>query len=122
MTFAKRVFQFAGVVGVLMLLPFYFLEERIGRDMPPAINHPEYFYGFVGIALACQVLFLVIATDPRRYRPLMLVGVLEKLSFGLPTILLVVQDRAAVLMLGPAIFDLSLGVLFVLAWLRTPAR
>ena len=37
----------------------------------------------VGVALVCQLLFLLISTDPRRYRPIILIGVLEKLSFAL---------------------------------------
>ena len=34
MTFAKRVFLIAGVYGLLVLVPQYFMEERIGRDTP----------------------------------------------------------------------------------------
>ena len=37
------------------------MEARVGRDYPPAITHPEYFYGFLGVAAAWQVAFLVIA-------------------------------------------------------------
>jgi hypothetical protein len=59
MTFAKRVFFLAGVYGILALTPMYFLEARLGRDFPPPITHPEHFYGFVGVALAWQVLFAV---------------------------------------------------------------
>jgi hypothetical protein len=40
MTFARRVFMGAGIYGVVALAPLYFLEERIGRDLPPAITHP----------------------------------------------------------------------------------
>ena len=58
MIFAKRVFFIAGVYGILALTPMYFLEDRIGRDFPPPIAHPEHFYGFVGVALAWQMLSL----------------------------------------------------------------
>lgn len=122
MTFAKRVFAIAGIAGIAAVLPMYMLEQRLGRDLPPPITHPEYFYGFIGVVLACQVMFLVIATDPQRYRPLMLVAILEKAGFVIPTLLLVIQDRVAVLMLGPALADLTLGILFALAWARTPKR
>ncbi|TWU23634.1 hypothetical protein [Bythopirellula polymerisocia] len=50
--FAKRVFFWAGVYGVILLVPQFFLEAQIGRDYPPAITHPEHFYGFIGVALA----------------------------------------------------------------------
>ena len=88
MTFARRVFQVAAIYGLLVLVPQYFLEGKTGRDFPPAITHPEYFYGFIGVAVAWQLAFLVIARDPVRYRPLMPVAVVEKLAFGVPAILL----------------------------------
>jgi hypothetical protein len=52
MRFAKAVFLIAGIYGVMILTPIYFMEGKIGRDTPPAITHPEYFYGFLGTALA----------------------------------------------------------------------
>ena len=70
MIFARRVFLIAGIYGLLVLLPLYFMEARIGRDQPPAITHPEYFYGFLGVAVSWQVAFLVISRDPVRFRPL----------------------------------------------------
>src|SRR5919106_364637 len=74
--FATRVFTAAAVYGILVLAPQYFLEDRVGRDFPPSITHPEHFYGFIGVALAWQVLFLIIASDPVRYRPAMLAAIL----------------------------------------------
>ena len=44
----------------------------IGQKDPPLITHPGFYYGFVGCALAWQVAFCFIATNPVRYRPLML--------------------------------------------------
>ena len=52
---ARWVFLVAGVYGVLVVLPQYSLEARIARDFPPPITHPEYFYGFIGVALAWRV-------------------------------------------------------------------
>ncbi len=43
MKFSKIVFLIAGIYGLLVLTPMYFLESKIGRDAPPAITHPEYF-------------------------------------------------------------------------------
>ena len=82
MKFAKRLFSIAGVYGLLTLLPQYFLERKIGRDFPPPISHPEFYYGFIGIAVAWQILFLIIASDPHRYRAAMLAAVVEKATFG----------------------------------------
>src|SRR4051794_31524511 len=120
MVFARRPFLIAGVYGLLVLLPMYFLEGRIGRDTPPPVTHPEFFYGFLGVAVAWQAAFLVIARDPVRFRPLMLPAVLEKAGFGLPALVLWLGGRLAAPMLAAGLFDLALGVLFVVAYLRTP--
>ena len=80
MKVARWIFGIAAVYGFLVIAPLYFTEARIGHDDPPAITHPEFFYGFIGITLAWQVVFLLIARKPARYRPLMLVSVLEKLA------------------------------------------
>jgi hypothetical protein len=117
--FARWVFRVAGVYGLLVIAPQYFLERQISQDQPPAITHPEYFYGFVGVALAWQVAFLVIATDPVRYRPLMLPAVLEKATFGLAAIALFSAGRLAAPVLFFGCLDLLLGVLFVAAWWHT---
>lgn len=121
MIFAKRIFLGAAIYGFIVLLPQYFLEEKTGRDFPPAITHPEYFYGFIGIAVAWQIVFLVISRDPVRYRPLMLVAVVEKIAFGFPAIALYLTGRLSGQMLGAGILDLILGVLFVIAYKRTSA-
>lgn len=117
--FAKRVFLIAGIYGLVVLLPQYFMEQRIGVDDPPAITHPEYFYGFVGVALAWQVGFLVISRDPARYRLMMLPGILEKISFGFAAIALYAQGRLPKLMLAAGLGDLALAVLFAVAFWQT---
>ncbi len=122
MTFARRVFAIAGVYGLVVLTPLLFLEERVGRDMPPPIAHPEHYYGFVGVALAWQVVFLLVSRDPVRHRPIMLAAVLEKLAFGVAVWVLFAQGRVAALQLAPASADLVLAGLFAEAWRRTGGR
>jgi hypothetical protein len=90
MIFARRVFLIAGVYGLMVLLPMYFLEARIGRDSPPPITHPSSSTASWAWAVAWQAAFLVISRDPVRFRPLMLPAVLEKARFGLPAIALCV--------------------------------
>ncbi|HEX7833765.1 MAG TPA: hypothetical protein VF787_29195 [Thermoanaerobaculia bacterium] len=119
MNFAKWVFIVAAILGILVLVPNYFLEERIGRDFPPPITHPENFYGFTGVALAWQILFLVIARDPRRFRPVMPVASLEKLSFGIAVVVLYVRGRVATPVLVAGVADLVFAFLFFLAWRAT---
>lgn len=80
MKFAKVVFWAAGIWGVLVLTPLYFMFNIIGRQDPPPITHPGFYYGFVGAGLAWQIAFLIIATDPVRFRPIILAAIVEKFS------------------------------------------
>lgn len=116
---ARRVFTAAGIYGLIVMLPQYFLAARIGNDTPPAITHQEYFYGFIGLAVAWQFVFLLIGRDPDRYRPLMIPAVLEKLAFGVPAIVLYMQGQLAGSVLVFGLIDLTLGTLFVAAWRAT---
>jgi len=119
MRFAKITFNVAGIYGLLLLLPYYFMEDLIAREMPPAITHPEFFYGFIGCAVAWQVGFLCIAKDPLRYRLMMLPAIAEKWSFGGAAVVLYMRHRIDVSVLAFASIDLLLGVLFLAAYLRT---
>lgn len=118
MKFAKWVYLIAGVYGLLVIIPPFFLEGQIGRDTPPPITHPEYYYGFLGVTTAWQVLFLVIARDPLRYRPLMLVTLLEKAS-AIAFIVLFLTGRAGGMIFSGGLIDLLLLVLFLTAYLKT---
>jgi hypothetical protein len=117
--FAQRVFFFAALYGFLALIPQYFMEAKIGRDFPPAITHPEQFYGFLGVALAWQLAFLLIARDVVRYRAFMLPAVLEKLAFSVPAIVLYAQGRVHPVVVGAALMDLVLAALFFAAYRAT---
>lgn len=118
MKFAKIVFRVAAIWGVLVITPLYFLFDVIGRNDPPAITHPAFFYGFVGTALAWQIAFFFIASDPARYRPLIIPSIIEKFSYGAAVIVLVLQSRMRSSDLIFAGADLLLGVLFVIAYFK----
>lgn len=119
MRFAKIVFWCAGVWGVVILTPLYFMYDRIGRQDPPPLTHPDFYYGFVGVALAWQVAFMVIATDPARFRLLMIPAVLEKLSYSVALLVLYLQGRLNPAQLVFGATDLLLGMLFLAAFLKT---
>jgi hypothetical protein len=119
MKFAKWVFLIAGVYGIIVVAPMYFSESRISRDFPPAITHPEFFYGFIGVTLAWQVVFLILSRDPIKYRLLILPAILEKASYGIAVILLFMQQRVGNFILAGAVVDLVLGALFVATFMRT---
>jgi hypothetical protein len=122
MQFARRVFLAAGIYGLLVVTPMYFLESRIGEQQPPPITHVEYFYGFVGLALVWQLVFLLIARHPIKYRTLMLFAVLEKASFGLAVPILFAMGRAQLPILIGSTIDLVWLVLFAIAYGKTPDR
>jgi hypothetical protein len=116
---ARITFLVAGIYGLLVLTPLYFLEGQIGRQSPPPITHVEFFYGFAGVALAWQVVFLVIARDPVRYRPLMLPSILEKISYGIALLVLHQQQRIAASSFAIGMVDWVWAALFVVSFLRT---
>ncbi|EIL94357.1 MULTISPECIES: hypothetical protein [Rhodanobacter] len=119
MKFSRRVFMLAAVYGVLALLPMYFQESMVARMQPPAITHAEYYYGFIGVALAWQWAFVLIARDPLRHRTMMLPATLEKLAFGIAALALYLQHRLSLLMLGAGGIDLLFAALFIGSYWRT---
>jgi hypothetical protein len=119
MKFAKYTFLTAGIYGLVVLIPQYFLEEKNNRDFPPAITHPEYYYGFIGVALAFQIVFLIIARNPAQYRLMMIPAVIEKFSFAIAVFVLFALGRVASITVGLAGIDLILGLLFIASFLKT---
>ena len=49
MRFARIVFTIAGMYGIVVLVPPLLLESKFGRDYPPPVIHPEFFYGFFAL-------------------------------------------------------------------------
>lgn len=118
--YARRVFFWAGIYGLVALLPMYFLEARIGQVFPPALNHPENYYGFLAVALAWQLAFIAISRDVVRFRPLMLPAIAAKFGFVLTILVLYLLGRVAAAAALPVAADLLIGLLFLVAWRRTP--
>ena len=121
MKFAKWVYRIAGIYGPLVLAPLLFLERAVSQSSPPAITHPEYYYGFAITGVAWQLAFIVIGSDPQRFRSLIPVTWFEK-SWGLIAIALYVQGRISSQVLTLGQIDLLLGALFVGAYLSTSSR
>lgn len=119
MKFAKIIFWIAAIWGVLVLTPLYFIFDLIGRQDPPPITHPAFYYGFVGAALAWQIAFMIIATNPVRFRPLIIACVIEKFGYATALIVLFMQHRLHASDLTFGVVDLLFGVLFVVAFLKT---
>src|ERR1044072_9552302 len=120
--FAKTIYYTAGIYGLIVLAPQFLREEKTSRDFPPAITHPEYYYGFICVAMAWQVLFLILSKDPVRYRAMMIPSILEKLSFAIVVLILFFQHRISSIILAAGIIDLIFVVLFILAYFKTSTR
>lgn len=122
MRFAKAVFRIAGIWGIVVLLPLYFLVDITGKPWPPPLNYPHFFYGFISVALAWQLAFLIIGSNPERYRWLMIPAIVEKL--GHVTTVATLHARGAISFddAMTAAPDLVLGALFVVAFVKTRAH
>lgn len=118
---ARLTFALAGIYGLIVLTPFFFLEARIAAATPGGLTHVEYYYGFLGAASVMQLVYLTIARDPFRFRPLMPLCALAKLAFFLPVLILWAQGRAPAAILEFASIDALLAAAFIHAWRVTPA-
>jgi hypothetical protein len=130
MRFAQRVFHVAGIYGLVVLLPQCFMEllpaefvkQQLGEKIVPGSVHPEHFYGFVGVAVAWQIAFLIIARDPARYRLIMIPGILEKLSFGLAAVALFAAGRLTATTTAFGVIDLIWATLFFVAFKKVTSE
>jgi hypothetical protein len=115
MKFAKLVFTVAGVWGLIVMTPLYFMFDFIGRSYPPAITHPDFYFGFIGLGLSWQFAFLVIGRDPARFSPMMMPAVCEKALYVISLVVLYRSGRIELGQLAVGAPDLILGCLFATA-------
>lgn len=119
MRFAKVVYRAAGIWGILVLTPLYFLVDLTGRHYAAPTDYPQFFYGFLTVAMAWQMAFIVIGSSPARFRPLMIPSIVEKLGHVAGVTVLYDEGRLSVADLIAATPDLFLGVLFIVAYVVT---
>jgi hypothetical protein len=117
--FARFTFVGAGIWGIVVLTPLYWLVDVAGRPYSSPTDYPHFFYGFLSVAMAWQIAFLIIGSNPERFRPLMIPGVLEKLGHVGGVAVLYWKGRIAVSDAQAAIPDLLLAILFITAFART---
>jgi hypothetical protein len=104
-----------------VLAPGFFGEKMVAEKMPPAITHPEFYYGFLGVAVAWQVAFLIIARDPQRFRPIIPAAILEKLTFCVACAVLLALRRIPLIVAMGGAGDFILGTLFTISYFRLRA-
>jgi hypothetical protein len=115
-TFARRLFLGAGIYGVAVLTPMFFLEDLIGEYDPPAIAHAEFYYGFVCTALAWQFVYLMMFREPLRLRPMLLPAIVGKAGFAISVFALFARGRLPAQNLVLPSIDLVLAALFAWAY------
>ena len=117
---ARLIYGVTAVYGFLVLTLGLLAEVLPSQTSSPVGNQPEFYYGFFATALVWQAVFALIATNPARYRPLMILSIVEKAAFFVPALLLWFAGR---LPLGGtfygAMIDGGLIPLFLLAWWKS---
>jgi hypothetical protein len=119
MRFAKYVFIGAGIWGIAVLTPLFWLVDITGRQYPPPNDYPQFFYGFIAVAMAWQIAFIVIGSNPLRYRAFMIPAMIEKFGYVSLLFLLYGRSRIPAIDVQPAIPDGLIGILFVVAFFMT---
>jgi hypothetical protein len=115
---ARWIFSLAAVYGIPLFVTWFFhTPHMVGRA---SSQQPEIYYGFAGLGLAWQIAFLLIASDPLRYRPLMLIAAIgEKFLFSGLLVLLLIRGIARPHWIPAAVIDFVLGCGFLLSYVLT---
>jgi hypothetical protein len=120
MRFARLTFLLGGIWGLIVMTPLYFMFDTIGRQYPPPITHPDMYYGFVSVTWVWQIAYLLISTDPVRFRPFMLVGILAKSLYFVTMTAVYATGGIQPAQLAAVTPDLVLAVLFAVSFVKTP--
>jgi hypothetical protein len=115
---ARRFCRTAGWFGIAVLLPQLFMENKLGIDYPPAVTHPEFYYGFLGVALAWQYVFLILGKEPLAYHKFLVPAALEKFSFAASALTLFFVGKAPALVAVFGGIDLAFGLGFAYFYRR----
>jgi hypothetical protein len=121
LNFAKIVFIGAGVWGLVVIAPLYFLLDISGREYAFPDSYPHFFYGFLTVTTAWQIAFLVIGSNPVRFRPLMIPSIVEKLGYVVAVAVLHGRGLISTTDAMTAAPDVVLGTLFIAAFATTPS-
>jgi hypothetical protein len=119
MRFAKWVFTLAAIYGLITIPLTYFAEPALVRRYG-ALSQPIWFYGFLGVVLVFQLVYLQTGRDPVRYRPFMWLSLLAKLSFVVTAAAMYAAGRTVLEQALVTAPDLVWSVLFAVAIAKTP--
>lgn len=110
--FARCLFLVAGIYGVAVVTPLFFLEKHLSEQYPPAITHPEWYYGFASVTLAWQIVYLMMWRDPLRFRPMLIPAIVGKAGFAISVLVLYAQRRSEAAFVWATSIDLLFAGLF----------
>ena len=113
MKIAKWIFLIAGIFGLLSTIPLVFAENMMG------VKQPEFYYGFVFLDICWQILYLVVSSDPIRYRPMMIPAFLAKGSGTVALTWLYLIGRVSSQWIAIGAVDGIFAILFLVAFLAT---
>jgi hypothetical protein len=118
MKFARLTFLIAGVWGLCIVTPLYFLHDTIAQQHPSLLVDPQFFYSFLAVTIPWQLAFLTIGLDPMRLRGMMIPAMMEKFGYVLTITVLWTTGRAPLLDGLTAVPDGLIGVFFVIAFMK----
>lgn len=110
---ARWSFAAAGLYGLAATLPLYARTPE---------GDPLFVWAFAGAAAAMQLVYLLIARNPLRFRPVIPTGIASKLSFAAPVAWLYAEKRVGATTLAFGIIDMALAAMFLWWWARLRPR
>ena len=116
MKIAKWIFLIAGIIGLAATIPLVFAENLMG------VKQPEFYYGFVFLDICWQILYLVLSSDPVRYRPMMIPAFLAKGSATIALSWLYLIGRVSNQWIAIGAVDGVFAILFLVAFLATRSK
>lgn len=115
----KTIFLTSGIYGLIIMLAMLLSEKQFSHENPPQLTHLEFYYGFIGVCIAFQILFILIAKNPLKYKLMMVPAILEKFSFGLVVIVMHYQKNIPNTVFVFGLIDLIFLCLFIYAFIKT---
>jgi len=110
---AKWIFLIAGIYGLISTIPLLFAEKTMG------VRQPEFFYGFVFLNICWQIGYLFLASNPVRYRLIMIPAFLAKASGAIALPWLYLLDRVSGQWVVIGAVDGVFAILFLIAFWST---
>lgn len=114
MKFAKWTFLIAGIIGLISTIPLAFAEKLM------SVKQPEFYYGFVFLDICFQIVYILIATSPIRFRLMMIPSFVAKASGTIVLTWLFLIGKVSLNWIAFASIDGIFAILFLIGFFVTP--